>query len=177
MTKQLLTLFCALSTACSAGYSGVNARSAEHASCAGGVVRNQNELERYDGCKIIEGDLVVENVESLAPLAELERVEGGLRIEHTQRLYSLAGLEALTIVRELSLDDNRGLINAGALRALAGAERLHVTGNPRLSRSYGFEQVLLRNGTGLDLSHNAGLRAEGLKEFRPLASATTVAER
>jgi hypothetical protein len=141
------------------------------------VVRSQTELERYDGCTAIDGDLLVENVDSLAPLEALESVAGGLRIERTNHLYSLSGLERLRSVRELKLSANRALINGGALQGLAHAQRVQVTQNPRLSRGFGFEESLARSGARIDLENNVGLSAEGMEEFRSATSRTTVAAR
>jgi hypothetical protein len=177
MTKQYIWLLCAFSTACSTGFGKGPVPAPERVSCTGGLVQSQHELERYAGCTTIDGDLLVENVGSLAPLAQLEEVTGKLRVEHTRHLYSLAGLERVERVRELSLRDNRGLINGGALHGLLHAERAHIARNPRLSRAYGFEQGLLQSGAALELANNAGLDAEGMREFRSHAAGTTVAQR
>lgn len=177
MNKQSIWLVCALSTACSAGFGKTQVAAPERVSCAGGVVQTQTELDRYAGCTTIDGDLLVENVGSLAPLAALEAVAGKLRIEHTRHLYSLAGLEHLTRVHELSLQDNTALIDGGALHGLLHADHAHVAKNPRLSRAHGFEQGLLQSGASLELTHNAGLHAEGMQEFRSQASGITVAQR
>jgi hypothetical protein len=177
MLKQIIVLACALSTACSAGFRGVTAHTTEGVSCEGGVAKGQIELERYNGCTAIGGDLLVEDVESLAPLAHVERIDGNLRIEHTRHLYSLSGLERLRSLHELTLRDNRGLINGGALHGLAHAQSVFLTENPRLSRGYGFGDGLVQSGARLDLRNNTGLTAEGMKEFHELASGTTVAQR
>lgn len=177
MLKQSILLLCALASACSAGFGKGGVAAPEHVSCPGGVARAQSELARYAGCTAIDGDLLVENVDSLAPLTALKAVDGKLRIEHTRHLYTLAGLEHVERVRELSLRDNTGLINGGALHGLLHAERAEIVQNPRLSRAYGFEQGLLQSGAALELASNAGLDAEGMKQFRSLASGTTVAER
>jgi Receptor L domain len=177
MNKQCIWLVCALSTACSAGFGKASVSTPERVSCPGGVIQTQAELGRYAGCTQIDGDLLVEHVDSLAPLAALEAVAGKLRIEHTRHLYSLAGLENLERVRELSLEDNTGLIDGGALHGLLHAERAHIAKNPRLSRAHGFEQGLVQSGASLELTHNAGLYAEGMREFRSQAAGITVAQR
>jgi hypothetical protein len=178
MVKQFVFLCCALSAACSAtNTSGTAPRSAEAASCAGGVAQNDAELRRYEGCREIKGDLLVRNVTSVAPLAALEHLDGSLRIEHTERLYSLTGLEHLKSARELVLRDNAGLICAGALSGLARADHVHIADNPRLSRAYGLMPALARSGASVDLNNNLGLEAEGVEAFRALGAATTLAER
>ncbi|HTQ03640.1 MAG TPA: hypothetical protein VMI54_07275 [Polyangiaceae bacterium] len=181
MTKQLLMLVCTLSAACSTTSlppARTNApANASAPSCAGGVAQNDAELARYAGCSAIDGDLLVRDVTSLESLGALEHMAGRLRIEHTERLYSLAGLERLRSVRELELRHNDGLISGGALRGLAHAERIELSDNPRLTRSYGFMQGIERSGARLDLSRNTGLTAEGVEEFRSRESATTLAAR
>lgn len=177
MTKQCVLLLCALATACSTGFGKGAVPGAAPMSCAGGVVQSQHELERYAGCTTIDGDLLVENVDSLAPLAALETVNGKLRVEHTRHLYSLAGLERVRRVQELSLRDDAGLINASALQGLMRAERVQISRNPRLSGTFGFERALLQSGAAVELANNAGLDAEGMREFRSRPSRTTFAQR
>jgi len=177
MTKQYVLLMCALATACSTGFGKGAVPGAERMNCPGGVVQSQRELERYAGCTTIDGDLLVENVHSLAPLAALETVNGKLRIEHTRHLYSLAGLERLERVQELALRDDAALISASALHGLLHAERVHISQNPRLSAGFGFERALRQSGAAVELAHNAGLAAEGMREFRSHPSRTTFAQR
>lgn len=178
MTKQLLMLACTLPAACATTtLPRAVPAAAEPASCAGGVAQNDAELRRYRGCDRIDGDLLVRGVTSLEPLAALERVAGHLRVEHTEKLYSLAGLERLQSVRELTLAHNHGLISGGALSTLARAERVHVSDNPRLTRSYGLMRGLEHSHARVDFSHNLGLSAEGIAEFRFSESASTLAAR
>ncbi len=176
MTKQFLMLVCTLSAACSTT-NLPRAAHADVASCAGGVVQNDAELRRYEGCSAIDGDLLVRGVTSLEPLGALERIAGSLRVENTQKLYSLSGLERLKSVRELELRHNDGLISGGALHGLARAEHIEITDNPRLTRNYGLLQGLERSRARLDVSHNTGLTAEGVAEFRSSESTTTLAAR
>jgi hypothetical protein len=178
MIKQFVLTLCALSAACSA--SGIHqspTRTAELTGCSGGVVRSDAELVRYDGCERIDGDLLVVGVSSLAPLASLVQVNGELRIEHTQRLYSLAGLESLRGVRELELRDNAGLISGAAMRSLTQVGHLTIARNPRLSGARSLMHALEQSGAELELEHNAGLAAEGVGDFHPTGSKTTLAQR
>lgn len=178
MTKQFLMLVCTLSAACSTtNLPRALPAAAETANCAGGVAQNDAELRHYEGCTAIEGDLLVRGVTSLEPLAALEHLQGHLRIEHTEKLYSLAGLERLESVRELTLAHNDGLISGGALRRLTHAEHVSISDNPRLTRNYGLMHGLEQSRARLDLSHNLGLSAEGVAEFRSAESPTTLAAR
>jgi len=57
------------------------------------------------------------------------------------------------------------------------AERVHISHNPRLSGAFGFERALLQSGASVELANNAGLDAEGVREFRSQPSRTTFAQR
>jgi len=178
MTKQFLMLVCTLAAACSStNLPRALPATAAATSCGGGVAQNDVELRRYAGCSEIDGDLLVRGVTSLEPLAALEHIAGHLRVEHTERLYSLAGLERLRSVRELTLAYNGGLISGGALSGLTHAEHVRISDNPRLTRNYGLMRGLEQSRARLDLSHNLGLSAEGVAEFRSSESTTTLAAR
>jgi hypothetical protein len=146
-------------------------------SCSGGTIHGDAELGRLEHCISVEGDLRVTEVTSLKPLAALERVNGTLAIGPTRELSTLDGLENLASVRTLELTQNRGLINPSALNDLTQAERVTVEMNPRLSKSFGFFDKLPLRDAKLELSHNAGLEAEGLKPVVTSSRASTIAYR
>ncbi|HEY3496107.1 MAG TPA: hypothetical protein VGK73_15520 [Polyangiaceae bacterium] len=163
MLKQALTLaLAAFATACGAA-SQRPALTADSNVCPSGSVRGDAELERYASCTRVSGDLIVEDVTSLGALSELRRVDGVLRIQGTDRLYSLEGLDNLENVRELSLDKNRALINAGGLNGVARVNAVTITGNPRLTKSFGILNGLRERPSRLTITANAGLDAEGLR--------------
>jgi len=130
--------------------------------CASGVVRSDAELGRYAACARITGDLVLEGVTSLEPLAGLRQVDGALRIQSTERLYTLDGLENLENLRELSLHKNRALINAGGLNGVAQVFSVTITENPRLTKSFGLLKGLRMRPARITITENAGLDAEGV---------------
>lgn len=132
------------------------------ASCKGGSVSGDAELARFARCVTVHGDLDVTGVTTLAPLRALESVAGTLAIRKTDRLYSLDGLEHLTRVEELSLEQNRGLISIGSLNALAHADRVRIVANPRVTSTRGFMNGLSREGSQITVVGNVGLRAEGV---------------
>lgn len=167
MNRIVLYLLGTVSAACS-NVGVARAPTAPHtASCGGGIVLHDSELEAYRGCRSVSGDLALYGVTTLAPLASLHSVEGTLTIEHTSRLYTLAGLEHLRSVNRLEINHNASLVNAGALRKLEQVRHVSVTHNPRLSTTYGFLDAMDRAGAELDLAHNSGLVAEGVTVATP----------
>jgi hypothetical protein len=167
MRRIYLGIACAASLACSSTGVGRGSAVAHAPACAGGRVTSDSELQRYRGCSEVSGDLVLQGVSSLTPLAALRRVEGTLRIERTTRLYTLAGLEHLQSVRALEIHHNQALITAGALGKLARADHASLSNNPRLTTTYGLLEGMSYAGVPVDLSHNCGLTAEGLRESLP----------
>jgi hypothetical protein len=178
MIKQFLFVCCALSAACSAaGIHQSAPRTAGLVACPGGVVQNDAELARYEGCERIDGDLLVTGVSSVAPLAELVQVIGSLRIERTERLYTLSGLESLRGARDLELRNNAGLISGAALASLTQVGHVTVEQNPRLSGARGLMRSLRQSGAQIQLVRNAGLSAEGLGDSQPAGREATLAQR
>lgn len=149
---------------CSAARQTAVRAAAPAAPCVGGAVAGDAELERYAGCRVIAGRIDVRGVTSLAPLRSLERVDGTLCIERTDRLYSLSGLERLRSVGTLEIRDNTALISGGALRGLDRVQRAHLSHNPRLSKTYGLLDAIVKGGGDVYLAHNSGLTAEGVRE-------------
>jgi len=167
MNRIILCLVCTVSAACSSVGVAHSPAAPHVASCGGGIVLHDAELEAYRGCRSVSGDLALYGVTTLAPLASVRSIEGTLTIEHTSRLYTLAGLEQLRSVERLEINHNASLVNAGALRKLDHVSRVSVTHNPRLSTTYGFLDGMDRAGAELDLAHNSGLVAEGVTEATP----------
>jgi hypothetical protein len=167
MNRVALYLVCTVSMACSSVGVARAPAAPRAASCGGGIVLHDSELEAYRGCRGVSGDLALYGVTTLAPLAALHSVEGTLTIEHTSRLYTLAGLEQLRSVNRLEINHNSSLVNAGALRKLEQVHHVSMTHNPRLSTTYGFLDGVGRAGAEVDLAHNSGLVAEGVTEATP----------
>ncbi|HEX5098874.1 MAG TPA: hypothetical protein VFV94_05210 [Polyangiaceae bacterium] len=171
MNRIILCLLCTVSVACSSVGVARAPAAPRTASCAGGIVLHDSELEAYRGCRNVSGDLALYGVTTLAPLASLRSVGGTLTVEHTSRLYTLAGLEQLRSVNRLEVNHNASLVNAGALRKLDHVRHVSVTHNPRLSTTYGFLDGMGRAGAEVDLAHNSGLVAEGVTEATPAVAA------
>ena len=160
--KLILLALSTFAAACSTSGQVAVQPSAPASACTGGFARGDAELERYAGCTVIAGDLVLEGVTTVEPLSALERVDGTLGIRQTHALYSLSGLEHLRRVGELRLEGNRTLISARALNGLVAARSVLVAGNPRLSKSFGLFEQLATDPSAIRLEKNAGLSAEGL---------------
>jgi hypothetical protein len=165
MTKSLLsvTAFALLLNACAGAAHPQGASLPGRADCRGGSVHGDAELAKLEGCVSIDGDVRITNVTSLAPLASLKTVTGTLEVGPTHQLTTLAGLESLKSARSVVLEHNVALINARALNGLFDASRVHVSNNPRLSKSFGLLEGLAMRDAKLELSHNVGLEAEGLR--------------
>jgi hypothetical protein len=169
MTKSLLSVaaLALLLNACAGAAhpqaSSVPSRSA----CRGGSVQGDAELAKLEGCVSIEGDVSISAVSTLAPLATLKSVTGTLAIGPTHELTTLSGLEGLESARGVVLEHNASLINARALNGLLETSRVEVSHNPRLSKSLGFLEGLAMRDTKLELFHNVGLEAEGMKDTVP----------
>ena len=98
----------------------------------------------------------------MQPLENVRTVYGTLSIRGTERLYTLTGLENLRRVNALSIEQNRGLISIGSLKALTQAKTVSIVANPRLSRSGGSLDGLTRRASEVTVKDNLGLRAEGV---------------
>ena len=173
MNRIALYLLCTVSAACSTAGVTKAPATAHVATCGGGIVLHDSELQAYRGCRAISGDLALYGVTSLAPLASVHRIDGTLTIEHTSRLYTLAGLEQLRRVNRLEIHHNASLINAGALKNLEHVQHASVTHNRRLSTRYGFLDGMGRAGVDVELDHNSGLVAEGVTT--PMTDGTVAA--
>jgi hypothetical protein len=165
MNRIVLSTVGVLAMACSGGELGRAPATAQSTRCDGGLVMSDLDLQRFEGCREVSGDLALRGVTSLAPLASLRRVDGALRIEHTTRLYTLAGLEQLRRVSSLEIHHNAGLINGGPLRHLEQADYVAITRNPRLSTTFGFLDGIRHAGGDVDLVQNWGLAAEGVPQL------------
>ena len=162
MRNHLFVLaFATLAAACSTTTERP-ALSASSRVCPSGIVRSDAELERYEGCTRVSGDLTVEGVSTLESLSELRQVDGALRIQHTRRLFTLAGLENLVNLSELSLRRNHALINARSLNGVRQVFHVTISENPRLSQSFGLLKGLAMQPDEISIAENAGLDAEGL---------------
>jgi hypothetical protein len=165
MTKSVLSVsvFSLLLAACSGAAHPQASSVAHEPDCRGGSIHSDAELARFEHCVAVEGDLQVSGVRTLKSLASLREVTGTLEIGPTEQLVALAGLERLEAVGTLVLTRNRALIDARALNGLDRSEHVRVGGNPRLSKSFGFLEGLPVRDAKLELSHNIGLEAEGLR--------------
>lgn len=166
MTKSLLSVaaFALLLNACAGAAHPQGAEVPNRTTCRGGSVRGDAELAKLAGCESITGDVSITDVTTLAPLARLESVTGTLAIGPTRELTTLAGLERLESAHRVVLERNVALINARALNGLLDATRVEVRNNPRLSKSFGFLEGLALRDARLELTHNIGLEAEGLRD-------------
>ncbi len=162
--KIVVAVIAALAGACSSTVPGPAASPAPTPHCAGGTVRSDAELARYEGCTKVVGDLHVQGVTTLESLSSLRSVTGTLQVGPTRALYDLSGLEQLRSVGELVLERNAGLLSARPLNGLTDAQRVRANRNPRLSMSFGFMNGVNRDSCSFELSRNAGLEAEGLVE-------------
>ena len=111
------------------------------------------ELESYRHCAEVSGDLKIEDVCSVSPLAGLRRVSGTLSISGNNGLDSLAGLEQLEAVSAFELRNNPLLNDVSQVSHLRHARSLVLEGNAKLRDLKGFTGVtqldrltLLRNG-------------------------------
>ena len=99
------------------------------------VVRSHDDLAKLHGITAIQGNLsvMVDGVESLAPLSELIHVEGDLIISRTDSLIDLSGLENLVSVSgRITIGMNDSLKNLAGLDNLQEAGELWINGNPEL---------------------------------------------
>jgi len=169
--KLLVAVIALFAGACSGTVQQPAASHAVTTSCAGGTIRSDAELAELAGCQTVVGDLQVQGVTTLDSLHDLRHVTGTLTVGPTRALYELSGLEQLRSVGALVLERNEGLLNA-SLSTLTDARRVRITYNPRLSKSQGFVDGVSRTSCQFELSHNLGLRAEGVEQVsRPSSDA------
>jgi hypothetical protein len=169
MRRTIATLMSALSLACARSplevvppiYSGFMDN------CPAMSICNDAELGSLRSCREINGDLVIQGVSTLEPLARLERVRGDLVISDTWRLHDLGGLERLRKVEGLRLLRNPDLADVSALNALASAHRVVIGGNPMLEHLDGLNGLaeldvlsIVQNGL-YDVLGFRGLRRVG----------------
>jgi hypothetical protein len=177
MTKSRfsVSVLSLLLAACSGAAHPQASAVASAASCRAGSIRGDAELARYAHCSSIDGDLRVSDVTTLKPLAALKEVQGALVIGPTRELSTLSGLEQLERVQHLVLERNRALISAHALNGLVQAEHVRISNNPLLSKSFGFFEALPVRDSKLELGHNVGLEAEGMKIVREAKAGRAIA--
>jgi hypothetical protein len=160
--KLFVALVALFAGACSGTVAQPPVAQAHSIRCAGGTVQSDADLERYEGCTTIVGDLRVRDVTGLESLSSLQSVTGTLEVGPTRALYDLSGLEELRSVGELVLQRNAVLVSAGSLNGLTDAARIQAHKNPRLSKTFGFMKNVNHDTCRFELSHNVGLEAEGV---------------
>jgi hypothetical protein len=99
--------------------------------CEGGVARSDAELAPYQRCALIEGDLAVSGVTSLAPLVQLRAVSGALSVASTS-VDELADLGSLSSVGRLEVRNNSQLSTLAGLSHLGKAREVVIVGNSEL---------------------------------------------
>lgn len=104
--------------------------------CRGGIVRNEDDAARFDGCETIVGDLQIASSEltDLSQLSSVRRVTGKLSVTDNQKLISLAGL--------------KGVERAGSVE---------IQNNPLLCAYFGLLTGLEQVDQPLELNNNRGL--------------------
>jgi hypothetical protein len=124
------------SVACSTHEARPAAAAAAAVECGGGVVRNDVDAARFDGCEVVVGDLAIASSDliDLEQLASVRRVTGKLSVTGNQKLISLAGL--------------KGVERAGSVE---------IDGNPLLCAYFGLLTGLQSVDQPLQLSKNRGL--------------------
>lgn len=109
--------------------------------CPGGLIQTANDARHYAGCTAVDGDLRVEDaaLSDLSAFASLRTVSGALVISHNAEISNLAGLEQLSAVERLELDDNPALTSLNALGSLRSAKVVQIRNNPKLKSVNGLE--------------------------------------
>lgn len=104
--------------------------------CHGGIVRNEDDAARFDGCETIVGDLQIasSDLTDLSQLRSVRRVTGKLSVTNNEKLISLAGL--------------KGVERAGSVE---------IQNNPLLCAYFGLLTGLEQVDQPLELSNNRGL--------------------
>ena len=96
------------------------------------TISSDLELAAFAGCRVLDGDVDIKNVTSLAPLASLEQVTGKFDIKSTN-LTSLAGLENLKNFTVSQLLVNPVLADLSAFSPAAGTTVI-VDQNPLITQ-------------------------------------------
>ncbi|HET7543234.1 MAG TPA: hypothetical protein VFK05_25345 [Polyangiaceae bacterium] len=104
--------------------------------CEGGVARSDAELVPFRRCALIEGDLAVSGVTSLAPLSQLRAVSGTLSVANTA-VEGLGDLGSVASVGRLEVRDNSQLSSLAGLSHLGKARELVIQGNSQLRTLHG----------------------------------------
>jgi len=164
--KAMTGVFCVLAVACGGAAQAPMAHVAALESCPGGAVHSAAELAAYRGCGLIEGDLTVNGVSSLAALSDVHAITGSLTISDTARLSTLAGLEQLQTVSRLELRRNAALRSVSELARLHQAHTVAIEGNPELRNLDGF--------TGLSKLESLSVRQTGLYSLHGLENLLAV---
>ncbi|HVY31409.1 MAG TPA: hypothetical protein VHB79_32875 [Polyangiaceae bacterium] len=124
------------SVACSAPEARPVSAAAAPVECRGGIVRNDDDAARFDGCETVVGDLQIasSDLTDLSQLGSVRRVTGKLSVTNNQKLISLAGL--------------KGVERAGSVE---------IHNNPLLCAYFGLLSGLEQVDHSLELSKNRGL--------------------
>jgi hypothetical protein len=122
----------------------------------GFTANDDSDLERFRGCRTVEGNLTIENnVSQLSALTSLERIQGDLSIIETNNLDHLTGLDRLQYVSgNLTLFVDRALARIdgfSALEEVGGS--VSITVNSALRTIDGFPR-LVHIGGGLNLGES-----------------------
>jgi hypothetical protein len=118
---RLFTLFTTLLTVSAAACSTNRVQPVVAASgavaCEGGIVRNDDDAARFDGCQAIVGDLRISHSDliDVQDFRDLRQVSGKLVIEGNAKLVSLAGLKHVEHARSVEIRNNRVLAAFPAL--------------------------------------------------------------
>ncbi|HEY4160326.1 MAG TPA: hypothetical protein VGM29_19575 [Polyangiaceae bacterium] len=163
---SLVMLFGLFGAACSSAIAEPpRATPAAEAVCRGGEVASDAALRKFADCTRVDGDLVLNGVSDLEPLAHVHAINGTLSIGHTSALYSLSGLERLCSVDALRLTYNARLIDASALDGVKSVQRIEIAHNPRLCARFGLLTSLQTPAAKADLRFNAGLSSADVQSL------------
>jgi hypothetical protein len=105
----LTTLLAATaSVACSAPEARPASSAAAPRECGGGVVSNEDDAARFEGCETIVGNLEISgsSLVDLAQLQSVRRVTGKLSVVDNAKLISLAGLKGVERAGSVEINDN-----------------------------------------------------------------------
>jgi hypothetical protein len=147
----------------------------EHLSCIEDIILfSQEDIDmfpiNYPGCTELQGALYIydvsKDITNLNGLADIISIAGGLYIGQTENLVTLDGLENLTTLGNLVLENNTAITNVNALSNVSGnVSNVIVTQNQALVNLIGFEGILLITES-LTISENPALTSlEGLNNI------------
>jgi hypothetical protein len=161
----LTTALAVATSACSASPARVARVNEAPLRCHGGLIQTAHETKQYAGCTEIEGDLRIEDaaVSDLSELASLRTVRGALVIAQNAELSALTGLEHLSSVDRLEIDDNPALSSLSALHSLQSAPVVRIRNNPELASVHGLEG--LQRIETLALVNDAVIETSGLEHL------------